>query len=753
VKEYFEKLGYFLFDLFLAHASNSTLVAEGFDYDDPKCLKVNTLLQNLYCIELTSSGNIQNYLSKTTLDNIYTTYKDESFGSIVWALYKKDSYQKNYIFSYDKKLLELIAYDLDVKFVDSIEMLNVLYDLFLNNDYKIENNNIKREISIDESIKYETMAYSFSKIIQDDIYKNLKNIDVYQAFKYYDSKEAVNLNELFSLEFEGAVWSYIDFSKSKVLSALNSRIRHARVVGEHAPFLDLKSEYEANSVQLLVMNSVLFLKQGDRNSASRIGNKLKIDFKPKSLFSKDLIRYTLLKKRDTYWDMLVDREFLDNYISVVHKKNVSNPDFCAIDLNNSFWNYAFTNATDTDINKNAHILLIGVTGSGKTTNTNKMFAQIMGYESDTKRANLESVHYRDFDVKKSGLPLANLVGKKNSVDKIIADLNSFRYNILSVQKNDDGSLDLNDIARNSLLVSLVLESINNYKDKTGLSSKEESFFMASVIEIYENKKYETDYIEEISSEYKEYYEKILALGYKPTQRLSEVQEDGFDHFKVPKLRHLLKHLQVLKEDTNDQDSAAVASSLYTKLKVLQTQNIFSHYDSVNIKNSQYLYMDFDLVKDLPHYIPIFVAIFTRVFTIDKHNQRRLASMGLERPRIYYHFAEAANLFYQPSFELLLKKLTNEARSDKITIMFSTQLLDQVPEYITKQVGNLIVTFPSSNKKEAHVNELVSKLSLKSDAKKLLLKTPEYGMAIINEHNINIVKQQISEDEILLFGQE
>jgi hypothetical protein len=399
--------------------------------------------------------------------------------------------------------------------------------------------------------------------------------------------------------------------------------------------------------------------------------------------------------------------------------------------------------------------MIGITGTGKTTATSKLFAQLINLDFETGAADLSHVNMRDFDVKYSGLPLADKVSLKNKVDRIEADLNGFKYNLLNVRIKEDGLPDANEIMMNTILCSIVLESLNNNDRKAGLDAEEKLLFAEMVKNIYEDPDlHGTERILKLKETHGDVYLELKELGYADRSRTREITQNKYSFLRKPRLSTLTKKLKSLKQQEVDADKAKTASTLLYKLSLIEKMDIFNHYDTLNIEDSKYMYANFENIKSIPDvYVPIFSAIFNRTYLIDRRKQLERENLGIERPVIYYNLTEADNVFRQPSFADLLRAVNNEARSSRIRIFSSTQLIEQVPEHMIKQSANIICLFPAENKREKLIQDLGGLITLTHEQVDLLKRSPQYSMAIINESGVSVVSQEITDEEIELYGQE
>ena len=752
----------FMYDLFLKNVSNSTLLIDGYAEDDEYGVAVNSYGGTLYCIELSSVSNIEHFVSNEIIDSIFTDHKTSEIGSIVWCLLKKQSYQKNYIFSYNLALVTELKDALGAILLGNEELTNVLYDIFLNNEFPIDvlNKKINRSIDIVRDVPIEEITYTYGKLVQDAVYKNIKSAELFQGYKTLQSNKT-RVGDLFNIDFDGVVFQYIDFTQKKVDSLLRTKIDMAKKAGQSEPLEMLRDDYNANKVELALINTTVLIKDYNevKNPISKIGSCLNMKFLKKEISKGDAIRHTMIKSRDSFWDLFEAKDFFYNHISTVHKSNVDKPDFYGYDVNGSFWNYNFQKTTNTAENKSASILIIGVTGSGKTAATNKFLASILKLDYlNSKIYALDQNYIRDFDIKYSGKIISDLVEQAGQgVQRIKADLNHFRFNLLDANMITDGfgklKPDQNDIMMNAYLVSFILDSMDENGEKTGLTSNESSIFKELVSYIYNEKDWTYSYIMSFKDTHPTIYNELINLGYSSDQTTDEIKEAAYEFLKKPKLEDLIRVLKIFKEDDSDKEQQKAANSLYGKLNIVHSMKIFSSYDAVSPQDSKYTYIDFDSIKESPFYVPIFLSLFTRIYAKDRKSQAFLEANGKFRPTIYYNFTEAANIFMQPTFRPYMIKLMNEVRSYGIRIIFSTQLIEQVPKFVIDQVGTIITLFPEAKRRAALISKLNDIAHLDEDTIKLLQRTKKYYMAVISEHGTSVVRQDMTKEEVDMYGQE
>ena len=113
-------------------------------------IEINTQHQTLYAIELSGNDTIEQPLTKLTLDNLYEYASKSSRGYFYQAIFKDKNYQKQYIFSYSLDIIEIIAKTLDIQLLTGKEIVDVLFDLFLDNSFYIQDKQIHRQLNIGE---------------------------------------------------------------------------------------------------------------------------------------------------------------------------------------------------------------------------------------------------------------------------------------------------------------------------------------------------------------------------------------------------------------------------------------------------------------------------------------------------------------------------------------------------------------------------------------------------------------------------
>lgn len=748
-----------ILDQLKVYDSNDTLTIDGFDKEDEYCLKINSFFETLYCVELAKTGNVPIRLSEEHVQNMFNDHRNDERGYFIWTLLKKETYQKNYIFTFSKTIAERFEVSMGARKLHAFEIINALYDLFLNNEYSIKNKNLERMMDLSKEIRYENLSGTFNTLIKEAVFGNMSDFDLYQSYEFANTEKPVDLYELFNLKFTGAVFTYINLSKHSVLPAINRRIWQSTFVGQQKHFKEVRELYDNGEMKLAVVNSVLLLKKGSgATAAGDIGNRLKITYFPKNLFRKDIIRYTPLLKRDIKFDRIVDWRFFKDYITMVHKANTDVPDFHGIDLMGGFVNYGLKHPTAYTINTRPHTLIFGPTGSGKTSTVGKIMSSMLDVDYSSGLAkNAHAKHFRPFDIKRSMRPLTDLLASnpKNNIKFLSADLNHFSYNLINIGEivvRGQSRIDLTELAFSADLLSVIIETQS--KGAGGMTAEEDGLFKDLVRKLYEKKIYTGKAISELKDADPVAYRKMLSLGYKDYQQTTDTTEYEFEYLRKPILSDLLNQVSGYLDDRNlSPIKRQTGELLQAKLDSVSKLGYFSDYDRIDLKSGGYLYFDMDAIKDIPEYVPIFLAIFNRVYSADKKRQDALKIAGEARPEIYYIFEEAKNLFIVEAFETILAKLSNEARSYDIVLIFVIQRLEDVPGYIFDQIESKLILFPADEEKEKIIDQIKALAKPSKEIVDLFNKTPQFGMTVWYEHGGFVMKFKLDDTELKLFNSE
>lgn len=790
IKDFFSKSFIKLKDLVINYDANLTITVDGFYEDDKNAIKINNpLFTHLYGIELATASNYENCIDTLHIDNLQKKYKKSKNGFFIRALLKKDQEQKNYIFSYNKELITYIANFFGVKLLRSENLLNVIFDLQLDNEYTfdIRERKLRREIDLTENIDYEILNTKYNRLVKDIVYQNLNNLNVYQAVTYKNTSRVgdKNISDFFKMNFNGVLWQYVSFNINTCLFVVQDEITTSKFGGNTKEVKRLKILEDAISTQekdFVVMNTVLMItKETDKNSIhSNIGDIFKVVFQKEKEGRRrreKLIKYTPLVERNIFWSKIVTKEFLHNYISTVHKLESPTPHIYGTDINGAIINYNLLYSTVNKKNTRPHIFIGGKTGSTKTTFVNCMKAQMIGMDWVTGKITKDSkrlVKFREYDIKKSLKPTTEFAKKHNphSIDILETSLNDFSYNLINVERTNKNTLDDNDISFVKKTTSFVLLSKNN-ESNSRLSFDEDSLYGNLIETVYANNEYEDITLEELALYQPDLVKEILKENsiFNLDTYLRELPPEKYSYLQKPTLDAIVKKLEYMKNDTNIQSNKNELDTVQSLLKKLtnisklgeknlngmRVPGYFCRYEKFNIDaKKDWILFDMDNIKDLDEYAPIQWILLNKIAKEDKREQLRLREAGLPEPVIVYFIEEAHNMFKNPLFRStddkpgILDKEAKEWRSYNMVLAPISQSPHHLPTEVFDSIQTKFFLFPDQSAFkdgetiETIIESIDEKMKLTDINKEMMRNTPRFSACTINEHGTFIMKLENDE---------
>lgn len=764
-----------------------TLQVDGFIKKDSNGIKINNpqYPNGIYAVELTTASNTANFLEQKDIDAIHRTFKYKNDAFLIWALIKKDLYQKNYIFSYNKDMIKFIADKYGVQMVKNNDMLNVLYDLTLDNDYKIDkaSNSFKRVLDCSTNLDFKYVHETFNSIIGNAMLNNLEDMNLYQAVGYKQTSSPSRVSELFRLPFRGAIYTYVSFNKNSVESVANEKIIGTKFAesDKNESIRIMLDSVKEGTMDAVLMNTVALVdkKNDDDSIYSTIADCLNLIFKKHSHnlnMRKRIIKNTPLIKRHNTFSEIVRTAFLDNYICSVHKEQSRDAQMFGTDINGAFTSYNLKYPTQALENTRESFFVGGETGSSKTTFINTLKSQMIKFNWGTyKLGDMNGYKFREFDIKKSLRPFAEFVGKhnKNSVSILETRLNEFAYNLLSIKINDDDILDQEDLAFCKDTTSFILEA----KDSTlkqGLEFDEDSLYGKLIEEVYVQKKYEHITISSLGYYQETLAKELLDLGYSPNTTLDKITQEEYQYLKKPTMQAVIALLNKMftnNEITKDETKYKTVMNLRKKLTAIddlgsssndgrKVPGYFSRYEAFDINSDKrWLLFDMDLVKGNKEYAPIQWILLNKMVNQDMKDQIELRKKGLPEPKIIYLLEEAHNVFSHPLFkskdgeEGVLDKAAREWRSYNIILGIITQKSRHIPAEVYEAIETKFFLFPGDENKGKSDGESVDVqilgnkdnigikdlLGLKESSIELMMRTPKYHACAVNEHGTFVIK--------------
>ena len=744
---FFDRLASPIYNLFRSYYSNSGLIVDMIKEDSVTC---NTPHAELYGLLLEGNDNTLNFLDNTTLEIMFRDFKKQDDAYLFYVMHKQGLFQKQYIFSHNKTFLKTIASYYDLNLMSGEDIANALLDLYLQNSYSVSNKKLVPSISVDFTSDDDTAEPSymaFKKLARQSVYNELKSVDLFQSYKILEGVSASDIQALFKSNFEGAIWMYIDVSQKRIENYISKLITISKWTGTKKHFMDLKQTYSIGEGQYALVNSVAMLKNYDTEIVGSLGNYTKSAFIQKELFRRNTLQKTPLKYRDTEFDYMVDGEYLQRFITTVHKKGAKNPDIFGLDKNKAFVNYSFSEEND-----NPHSVIIAKSGSGKSFSKQKIMAQMIELDfitAEAKNLGNNGVKIRSYDVGFSDEVFVNFVksNPKNKVAHINSTFASFSYNIVNI--NMGASIDeiKADMQFASDLMSVILESQNSQP----LNISEAALFKSTLNFIYEEKTFQRYRIRHIEQTHPEITEELLSLGYEKNTFLLDVQEDKFDFLRRPLLGDITKHARV--QSSNQQlkeDERHYYASLAQKCSDIEKLEIFSRFDKVDVADADFLSMDLNNFKESSLFTPIFLSIFQKTYLRDREFALYCKRTHKKAPKLYYPIEESKNFFRIPYFGVMLEKLALEARKYNVHLCFIAQNAEHIPEGILKNIDTRIFLLRPDKKIEV-IGEVEKYLHPPKKVVDSLANTDKYELCIWYSSGVFNLKFQIAPEEFEVFN--
>lgn len=722
--------------------SNKGLIIDDINEDN---ILVNTMYKNLYGVKLEGTSNNPVYLDELGVNELFRTYQNQDNAFFWYVIFKDKFYHRQYLFSYNKPLLQTIADKFSLKLLSGEELANVVLDLFLQNNFYIENKDIHRTIELNFNSKYESNYRVFSKLARENIYQNLNRTDLYQSYKSVENVDKTNIQQLYKMNFSGAIWTYFDISRRSVENYISRLINTAKWTGKKQIFMDLKTAYDTGAERFAIVNSTAHFKEIDESILGTFGTSLKVNFLKKDIFKKNSLQKTPLKFRDSEYDFLVPESFVANYISCVHKARTRKADFWGFDKNGGFTNYSF--AADND---NPHAIIVANTGAGKSYTLQKIITSMIDVNYETHKAeNLgkDKVVVRYYDIGFSNAKLIEFLkeNKENSLIHVESDFANFSYNLVNLDESSNEAFE-GDLMFSADLVSLILSSQAGAEP---LTLNEFSTYKEILRDIYTGK-VERQRYRILNIKNSKLKNRLLAAGYAATEELINLPEQ-YNFLKKPLLEEVIKRAELQAQNQQIQsDDRAVFDSLRRKLDSIKKLNYFSDFDTEDATIADFLSMDLNNYKENSLFVPIFVSVFQKTYMKDRAYAIKRKAEGKSVSKKLYILEESPNFFRVPYFCVMIEKLALEARKYGVHLILIAQLAEQLPSNILK-VADTRILMTSPDKKSDLIASLKATLNPDEKIIKRVEETDKYEMCIWYSKGVFNLKLQISEFENRLFN--
>ena len=559
-----------------------------------------------------------------------------------------------------------------------------------------------------------------------------------------------NIQSLFKLDFTGSIWFYFDISQASIERHISKIILETKISGSKEPFVFLKEKYAGNELDLVLVNATMYLRDYSAEVVGQIGSFLKTNFIQKEIGRSEHIKKTPLKYRDVDFDFIAEKDYIQNFIASIHKRNVVKPDFFGIDKSKGFISYSFA-----EENTNPHSVIIATSGSGKSVTRQKIIAQMIGLDFHTGFAKAlgngaGEVRLRSYDIGFSDDRLISLLktNPKNKVARLSSSFYDFSYNIasLTLPKNDTQEEKENFEADKQFaidLTSIILETQNG----TALTIEERARYEEALNYIYSTRDYQRYRINDIEDTHIETYHKLINLGYKNTDFLDNIKEKEFGFLKKPLIRDVAKYANIQSSNKQRKDEETRAfSTLYTKLNTIDSIGVFSTFDKDNIIDTDVLAMDLNNFKESSLFVPIFFSIFQKTYLKDRDFALKCKIKNRPMPKLIYSIEEAKNYFRNtPIFIDMFEKVTLEARKYNVHLMFIVQSPNHIPYSILENIDTRIFLLNPDKKRET-INSADKMFDLPNNVKEALNGTEQYELCVWYSDTNEVVGNGKNEQE-------
>lgn len=723
--------------IFNTYYSNKGLIV---NYVLEDSVMINTPFAELFGVEITGDYNVPQYIANDLVEKLTNDYKKDTKGFFWYVIHKQGFYQKQYIFSYNKDLVEEIGDFFAAKLLNGNDLANIILDLYLKNYYWIEDKKVHKTIDIDFTTDSLVSSFrTFNKIAKENIYSNINQTDLFQAYKPLDIRKT-DVQKLLKLKFDGSIWNYFDLTESAIKNHIDILIANARAGGNVQYFLDLRENFNNNNIDLMVTNSTMNISNYSKKIIGTISSCLKNDYIRKDINRIETLRKTPLKYRDAQFDYLVPTTHLYNYISSIHKRVPSNADIWGYDKNDSFISYSFTEENDAP-----HFMIIGAIGTGKSFQKQLIISQIINLNFETMIADYGNSEIRDYDIGFSDeLFVKALANKKeNNVIMLSSTYNDFAYNICNIDFTDPDTK-REDLTFQSDLLSLIMSA----KKGDTLTISEAALFETVLERIYKEenfKDYKISDIENISLK-----NKLLDEGYPENKKLKEL-DNKYNFLKKPLLQDVInfcsihsQNQQIKQEERNDYKNLSLKLSDINKLK------IFSKFDEGDITDVKFLYMDLNNFKESDLFVPIFTCIFQKRYLRDRERAINCRRAGIKAPKTFYFLEEVKNYFRVPYFEIMIDKIALEARKYNVHLGLLGQLPEHIPSGIAKNIDTKIFLLKKDKKAET-IKDIKERYLPNDLVVEQLQKTDRFEMCVWYQKGAFNMRFEVTEQMFNLFN--
>ena len=742
-------------DRYLNFSTSLTIYGEN---KSEKCVYLgenNTL--PIWVIELSKEGTETYELEAFEKIAKNHTFRDESKLTIIYSkrpirdedgdenFYEK---QSTYLYSYNKKLIEDIAFEFDIDLLAPDKIIQSFYDIGLINKYYID----KDKLSLKSLFHFNTIPKDklnnlyFKTIFAEGVYNAIaknedpreRNYKLFQGLVLNGEYLSGNpdLYKLYREKWFGYIAMNINVSNKEVVDYIqgaNISVQFGdKKAGIRKEYQNASDHAEEISTMAGICNIVACLDRED--PIKRIGSNLNVQFIPKSTKVKNIIYATPVTYKDGGYDFVAPLSTISGWIKSIHKKhNIKSrtrKHMYGRDVSHNFINYSWSETGDS-----LHWAIVAPTRSGKTFGILKTIQSILEIEVEPKtdeeiRENRKLLEEKGeilimekikkakklgdarivhFDTGQSAFPFVTELKRAYPEQVYISQDNvgHMRFGLLNIDFDENrGVISENDLLFSVSIINLIL-SLNGGEDST-INGAEMSEFSKALLRVFRKDDYRGLTIAELQNieGYEEVIDRLYAYGEKhgiEITRRTRTTDMGLrgtrlDYIQKPILSDLIKEVErKSKNYTISQHEKDASESLVTKLKIIESMPMFAYYDKQNIQESDYYYIELQQLKSLGarYFLPAYMITLRRLYRRDTENAARLRSMKKPVPDTVYILEEVHNFIKIDLLEQYFEVITREASRYHIYFGFITQSPKDIPEKILANIGSRMVL--SSNR--------------------------------------------------------
>lgn len=725
-----------------------SLNIEGIDPDDQEAVLVNDYFQRLYAVEIAGAGESVNYLPEWLIDSLASEFGEVEDGEMIWVLLKDGLLKKNLIFTHNKKMATQISKAVSSRMLTFDEIFNRLLSLYFHNEYTIDEirRELKQKVSVDFNDPYFSPINMINGLIRERIEPNYTALKFFQAIGYdnqkSEDKTTFDIETFFGLNFKGALYTRIIFSKKFMRGELEDQMQNTKMQfsARDKRHIETLLSY-VDQKKCAMLNSILCVYEDNGASISaQAGAAAHCQFDRITRDTRSIANKTPLFKRYRPFSRVVKKEFLYNYIAYNTKLDSDEPHLCGLTQAGTFANFGFKKATASHSIPKQHSILLGTSGAGKTVAANFILRMLLGYDHVNKKIHhIDETNHVIFDIKDSFYNQVMSIKKDfpELVDVNDFDKNNFAYNIVdceTIKKGTKTEVLEADLDFTSILISLILSAGGTDES---LSEGESGLFKQALRELYTSGGYNTEPIIKIETTHPEEYQRLLSLGYERHTLFENVTHDGFEKFKKPLLHnvfHKLKQWQQRYRTTNEPLREERVMKLLSKLETIEAQGIFSSFSKLDFQNKQIIYFRTDSLiggNDYGYMVFAMQSILAKQIKLRQHEARRAKK---KRPLVFFWYEEARNIFENKLFreKEIFERVINEWRSYDMVFFPITQEPQHIPDSILNgfEIKFMLTTGEDEEEKERLIENIGSRMALGERRKALLKSLPKYTMLIM-----------------------